>query len=98
MFALVAASPNPAASPMRANTTKSLNEFGSCFTRVEERVSRAWAFLPTPSGGTFTNSGASSAAAAPYRLAFDEAKPLSQVRLFAGQAATGLVAAVRLCL
>ncbi len=81
---------------MRATTTKSLNEFGSCFARVEERDSRAWAFLPTPNGGTFTNSGTTSAAAA-YRLAFDEAKPLNQVRLFAGPASGGPVEALRLC-
>lgn len=81
---------------MRASTAKSLNDFGSCFTRIQDRDARAWAFMPTQSGGTFTNAGASGAAA-PYWLAFTEMKPANQVRLFAAADQTHLREAVQQC-
>jgi hypothetical protein len=96
LFALATATPNQEALPMRAATTKSLNDFGSCFTRLQERDSRVWAFLPRPGGGIFTNAGARGVTAQ-YWLAFDEAKPLNQIRLLAGSASANLVEAVRAC-
>jgi hypothetical protein len=81
---------------LRASTAKSLNEFGSCFAGQQERVSRAWAFMPTRSGGTFTNAGAGGPAAS-YWLAFDEAKPINRVRILAKHPAAEVVEAANRC-
>lgn len=82
MFALMATHPVPEASLLRASTTKPLDDFGACFVRAQQRDSRAWAFMPTDSGGTFTNAGVNGTAVS-YWLAFSEARPRNQVRLYA---------------
>ena len=81
---------------MRAATARSLNDFGSCFTHAQERESRAWAFLPSRSGGTFTDAQSSNTAAV-YWLAFNEAKPLNELRLFADAGSSNIVEAVNRC-
>jgi hypothetical protein len=81
---------------LRASMAKSLQDFGSCFTRAQDRVSRPWAFMPTESGGMFTNAGATGVAE-PYWLQVSEAKPLSRVQLFAGKNSGDLLKAVNEC-
>ena len=43
-------------------SARPLAEFNSCFIGTQERSGRAWAYLPTEHGGTFTDFGASGAA------------------------------------
>lgn len=64
-----------------ASTAKALNDFGSCFTHIQDRASRAWAFMPTHSGGIFTNAGAAGAATI-YWLQVNTSQHGNQVRLF----------------
>ena len=40
-----------------ARTTKSLDAFGKCFVAAQERASRAWSFVPSKDGGTFSDVG-----------------------------------------
>ena len=83
---VVAAQPAESGLLLRASTTKSLNEFGACFTQARDQVARPWAFVPTDTGGTFTNAGAYGVSA-PYWLRVSEGRPLSEIRLYSGQAA-----------
>jgi hypothetical protein len=80
--AIAAAQPALDEPLLRASTAKSLNEFGTCFTRAQDQASREWAFVPTPSGGTFSNAGAVGATS-PYWLRVSEGQPLNEIRLFA---------------
>lgn len=41
-------------------TTKPVEQFGKCFVDTQERASRPWWFVPSASGGTFSNAGATS--------------------------------------
>jgi hypothetical protein len=95
-FAVVASHPDPDGPVLRASTAKSLNEFGSCFTREQDEAARPWAFMPAARGGTFTNSGASGADA-PYWLIFSEAKSSNQVRLFAAANSGDVIEAANRC-
>jgi hypothetical protein len=88
--AVVATQPVESGLLLRASTTKSLNEFGTCFTRAQDQAARPWAFMPTRSGGTFSNAGAQGVAS-PYWLRVSEGKPLNEIRLFAAQASASKV-------
>jgi len=81
-----------------ARTSRPIDEFGACFTQRVERVGRAWAYLPSARGGTFTDSGAH-AAAASYWLQVRPAAESTQLRLFAGVSSppVDVLAAVREC-
>lgn len=77
LISAAASQADPEALLLRARTAKSLDAFGSCFTQVQDRRARPWAFMPSQTGGIFTDAGAT-AASAPYWLAISDA----QIRLF----------------
>lgn len=39
-------------------TAKSVQTFADCFTQAQDRSAAAWAYVPSRSGGTFSNLGA----------------------------------------
>jgi hypothetical protein len=86
LFLLAAASLNAAIPLLDAKSARTLAEFGACFTQTEERSGRAWAFMPSEQGGTFTDSGAKSAPAS-YWLQVRGAGAATQVRLFGASSA-----------
>jgi hypothetical protein len=99
LIALAASHPDQEAPILRVSTAKSLNDFGQCFVRAQEQHSRAWAFVPTRTGGTFTNAGAVGVAM-PYWLRVSEDRPVNEIRLFAAQPSddsSTLVEAVNRC-
>jgi hypothetical protein len=99
LLAFIAPNPDPGAPLLRATTAKSVDEFGACFTRAQDQHARAWAFLPSDGGGTFTDSGAGGVVA-PYWLQVSEARPLNNIRLFAAAGSNhpnNLVEAVNRC-
>jgi hypothetical protein len=61
-------------------TSKSVEDFASCFTRSEDRRGRAWWFVPRDHGGTFSNLGAKDAPAN-YFLAIDDRGAHRQISL-----------------
>jgi hypothetical protein len=80
-------------------TTKSLDAFGACFTQAQVRAGRAWSFVATDRGGSFSNEGAGNGGT-PYRLQFTEDGTANRIRLYADQpmaAHTKLVEAVDRC-
>ena len=50
------------------HSTRSSAQFSSCFAAAQDRVGRAWAYVPTVRGGTFTDSGAYGAPASYWLL------------------------------
>jgi hypothetical protein len=98
LLASVTAS-NAATSLVDATSARPLDDFTACFTQAEERNGRAWAYMPTERGGTFTDSGAREAPAS-YWLQVRAAGPSTGVRLFSAQAADAsskLIEAVNQC-
>jgi len=80
-----------------AKSSKSLHAYGSCFSREADRAQRAWGFLPTEVGGTFTDSGAHGAPAS-YWLQLRDAGGETRVRLFtSGSVASDIVEAAGKC-
>jgi hypothetical protein len=65
-----------------ATSSKPLDEFGACFTRLAEHGNRAWAYLPGERGGTFTDSGVGGAPAS-YWLRIRDDGRATRLRLFA---------------
>lgn len=65
-------------------TSKSVAQFGGCFVDAQERAARAWSFIPTSNGGTFSNLGAKGASA-PYFLAVSDHGRVRQLRLEAAR-------------
>jgi hypothetical protein len=96
LFAAMASQLDQEPPILRASTPKSLQDFGSCFTRAQDRASHPWAFMATESGGTFTNAGATGVAE-PYWLQVREARLVSHVQLFAGKTSGDLLKAVNEC-
>ena len=80
-------------------SSRPIGEFTSCFAERMTRSGGAWAFSPSPHGGTFTDSGAHNAAAT-YWLQVRDAGAASRVRLFTSadpSAAADPVDAVQQC-
>ena len=80
-------------------SARSPGEFGLCFTQVQERSGHAWAYLPSESGGTFTDYGARGAAAS-YWLQVRRAGQATHLRLVSAIGAaplSGLVEVVEQC-
>lgn len=76
-----AAAPRLDAPPAPVLTTaKSAQAFTDCFARSQDRQSAAWAFVPKKHGGTFSNLGASSAAA-PYFLVISDRGERREIRI-----------------
>lgn len=96
LFAVMASQLDQEPPILRAGMTRSLQDFGVCFTRSQDQASRPWAFMATESGGTFTNAGASGVAQ-PYWLQVSEARPLGRVQLFAGRDSGDVLEAVNQC-
>jgi hypothetical protein len=98
LVALAAANPSGETPLFSGATSKSLDGFASCFTRIQEEAGHAWAFVPTNSGGAFSNAGASGAAA-PYLLQMKRAGAQHRLRLFveARVSSETLVQAVERC-
>jgi hypothetical protein len=96
---LLAGAPTASMPLLDARTSRPLDEFGACLTRQLEGDNRAWAYLPSEKGGTFTDSGARGAAAS-YWLQVRPAATATQLRLFASASAPAradIVEAVREC-
>jgi hypothetical protein len=98
LLALAAASPGGPAPLFSEATSKSLDGFASCFTHSQESAGHAWAFVPTNSGGVFSNAGATGAAA-PYFLQMTRAGAHHHLSLFAEARAPSetIVQAVERC-
>ena len=99
LLVLVASAPQPVGPLFRATTTKSVDQFGGCFARAQEKAAKAWAFMPSSSGGTFTNSGAKGSDA-PYWLQVQVGAKRGEIRLFGGGGAeppAALIEAVNKC-
>jgi hypothetical protein len=45
-------------SPPTLVTKKSIEEFGGCFVRAQDKAGLAWSYVPNGAGGTFSNAGA----------------------------------------
>lgn len=83
---------------LSTTTGKSLDSFGTCFTKAQDHAGRAWAFMPTSDGGTFTDSGASGAAA--YWLHVGTLQGRGEITLVGGGSAGApkpVMAAVKRC-
>jgi hypothetical protein len=96
---LVASAPQPVPPPFSTTTARSVDAFGACFARAQENAGKAWAFMPTASGGTFTNSGAG-ASEAPYWLQVHAGTTRGEIRLFGDRGAVppaALIEAVNQC-
>jgi hypothetical protein len=99
LILLAAATSNAPMPLVDAGSTKSPAEFSACFTRAEDRSGRAWAYMPSGRGGTFTDSGAHGAAAS-YWLQVRGAGAATHLRLFTadgGQAASPAIQAIEQC-
>ena len=82
---------------LRSATGKSIDAFGACFARQQEEQGRAWAFLPTSSGGTFTNAAAD-ANPGEYWLRISGGPGAARLQLIAGpEAPADIVQAVQRC-
>ena len=92
---LLAAAPSASMPLLDARTSRPIDEFGACFV---ERSSRAWAYLPSARGGTFTDSGAHGVAAS-YWLQVRPAAESTRLRLFAAVSSppVDVLAAVQEC-
>ena len=97
---LLAAVPSNAPMPrIDAGSIKPLAKFSACFTQIEDRRGRAWAYLPSAHGGTFTDSGAHGAPAS-YWLQVRGVGAATHLRLFTadgGQATSPAIEAVEQC-
>jgi hypothetical protein len=97
---LLAAAPLNAPMPLvDAESIKSPAEFSACFTRGEDYSGRAWAFMPSAHGGTFTDSGARGGPAS-YWLQVRAAGGATHLRLFTAggsQPASRAIEAVEQC-
>ena len=49
--------PAPTTAVVASVTSKSLNEFGTCFAAAQARTSRAFWFVPDERGGRFSDAG-----------------------------------------
>jgi hypothetical protein len=98
LVALAAANPSGETPLFSGATSKSLDGFASCFTGNQEEAGHAWAFVPTNSGGAFSNTGASGAGE-PYLLQMTKAGAQHRLRLFVQARASPetLVQAVEQC-
>jgi hypothetical protein len=100
VISLLAVATSVAQGPLLTTTSsaKSLNDFGACFSRAQDQAARAWAFVPNPRGGYFTNAGANGVAT-PYVLRFSEGAGASSIQLvMADRARTGeLMRAIEQC-
>jgi hypothetical protein len=95
---LLAAAPSASMPLLDATTSRPIDEFGACFAERAEKAGRAWAYLPSARGGTFTDSGAEGAAAS-YWLQVRPKADSTRLRLFAAVSAqpADVLAAVRVC-
>lgn len=79
----LAAAPTGATMPLlETGSAKPVAEFSACFVSAEERHGRAWAYMPSKSGGTFTDLGARGAPAT-YWLQVRAANAGTHARLVA---------------
>ena len=99
VLVLVASAPQPGQPLLRTTTAKSVAAFGACFATAQEKADKTWAFMPSPSGGTFTNSGATGSDV-PYWLQVQAETPRGEIRLFSdgrAQPPAALIEAVNQC-
>jgi hypothetical protein len=84
------------APPTAFTTAKSTEQFASCFGKAQDRVRQAWWFVPKEDGGTFSNLGAKTNAAA-YFVVVSDRGARRQVRL-EGDGAKAVNRAVLQCI
>ena len=96
LLVAVAANPDLQGPMLRANTTKPLSAFGSCFVAAQEQASRPWSFVPNGRGGVFSNAGARGITD-PYRLQVHEEGRTNRLLLFATAGSDRLVRDVERC-
>jgi hypothetical protein len=80
----------------RAALTSGFDAFQDCFARVQDQSGRPWAFVPSTSGGMFTNIGVAGSGPA-YRLIVRNGASGASVRLIADNPDAALLAAVEQC-
>jgi hypothetical protein len=85
LILLAVATSNAPMPLVEAASARSPAEFSACFTRAEDRSGRAWAYMPSGHGGTFTDSGAHGAPAS-YWLQVRGVGAATRVRLFTADA------------
>ena len=61
-------------------TAKSTQAFADCFARSQDQQEIAWAYVPKPHGGTFSNLGAASVAR-PYFLLISDRGARREIQL-----------------
>lgn len=71
VIAVAAAPAPPAAQGMSFATMKSTEQFADCFSRIQDRRSVPWWFVPKERGGTLSNAGAP-AIGRPYVLLIND--------------------------
>jgi hypothetical protein len=96
LLAALATNPDLQGPLLRADTTKPLNAFGSCFIAAQEQASRPWSFVPNGRGGVFSDAGARGITA-PYRLQVREDGQSNKILLFAAAGSDQLLRAVERC-
>lgn len=80
-----------------AGSARPLPEFNACFAETQDRSGRPWAYMPSASGGTFTDSGAFDGAGS-YWLQVRRVGAGTKARLFTvGGPANYSVQAVEQC-
>lgn len=92
LLASISAS-SPGALDLRSS--KRPAEFGACYVHAQDRDGRAWAFMPTKHGGTFTDSGAYRTRAS-YWLNVRSTGPSTRLRL-SDAAPSPVIKAVEQC-
>jgi hypothetical protein len=99
LLVLAASAPQTDAPQFSTTTARSVAAFGACFANAQEKAGKAWAFMPSASGGTFTNSGAVRSTGA-YWLEVHAGTTRGEVRLFGGRGVSPpapLIEAVKRC-
>ena len=97
MILLAAAAWKAPLPPIEASSARSATRFSECFTRAQDAKGRAWGYMPSGEGGTFTDSGAHGAPAS-YWLQVRSLGKATQLRLYAADgAAPAALAAVEQC-
>ncbi|MGE5563062.1 MAG: hypothetical protein ACM3ZV_07095 [Bacillota bacterium] len=85
---------------LSGSTSKSLQEFGSCFAAAQEKRSRPFWFVPNDGGGRFSNEGGHDVTGR-YGIRFTEGQPQNRIEVSVasrgGPDEQALVTAVKSC-
>jgi len=90
---LLLGAPSASMPLLDVRSSRSPDEFGSCFTRAEDGNGSAWSYLPAERGGTFTDSGAGGNRGS-YWLRLQSTRAATRVSLFVADGANAAPAHV----